>query len=331
MDKILKDLLLLFKAIVDDYNDYQVKTQKLSKIFEETDPQAAVENKSGKSMPLVYSFLANLGQNVSPSNQERKKIIDFFSAQLNADKPLYDNVKLLYESSMEQDEAKIKYRKFLLDKKIAINLLNYDGKKIFNKEINSLNHKRIYDKYEVRYSDIFQKFKELDKFARSQIIKSDTCKSNKHTITINNETDISLLRFCSFFESLEKKRLTCEVNINIEDPSKIADIIEDVQKISGENRLKISIDNNNISKDDVSNIFNKIEEGAKITYINFKEEFKVSETKSHLEDKNRKVPFPVYLKGNELPKDRESIDPDTILEANKYESLERGGSPQPQP
>ena len=36
-----------------------------------------------------------------------------------------------------------------------------------------------------------------------------------------------------------------------EDPSKIADIIEDVQKISGENILKISIDNNNISKDDV--------------------------------------------------------------------------------
>ena len=45
--------------------------RRLTKIFEEMDPQLVVENESGKSMHLIDFFIENLDQN-------RMQIIDFF-------------------------------------------------------------------------------------------------------------------------------------------------------------------------------------------------------------------------------------------------------------
>lgn len=139
----------------------------------------------------------------------------------------------------------------------------------------------------------------------------------------------------SFFESLEKKRLPSEVYINIEDRSKISGIIEDVQKINGENRLKISINNTNISKDDITDIFDNIKEGARITYINFVKDFKDSKTKDHLENIaqkaiEQKVLLSVILNDDDLLKDIKLSDPATTLQPKQCTLSEKDNQPQPQ-
>ena len=290
------------------------------------DPQLVVENESGKSMHLIDFFIENLDQN-------RMQIIDFFFAQLNADKLLYDNLDLLHKNVVIQDKEEISKIEFLLKKRIAINFLNYDAKNILKENKDSCDSVTIDDKLVKCYSEIFQEFKNLSKILISQFINVDGKIRKKHMISINNKADIDLLRFCSFFESLEKTRLPSEVYINIEDQSKISGIIEDVQKINGENGLKISINNTNISKDDISDIFDNIKEGARITYINFVNDFKDSETKYHLENIaqkaiEQKVLLSVILNGDELLKDRKSSDPATTLQATQCKLSEKDNQPQ---
>lgn len=210
MDNILKRLLFLFKNIVDHYDEYktnifkkgiepEVETKdcnsdrRLTKIFEEMDPQLVVENESGKSMHLIDFFLANFDQN-------RKQIIDFFIAQLNADKLLYDNLDLLHKNAAIQDNEEMNKIEFLLKKRVAINFLNYDAKNILKENKDSCDSVTIDDKLVKCYSEIFQEFKNLSKILISQFINVDGKTSQKHRISINNEKDIALLRFCLFLK-----------------------------------------------------------------------------------------------------------------------------------